>query len=100
DKSRYEKIVSQIDDAVSKGANIATGAKYDVDEVKDSYFVHPTVLTNVTDNMDIMNFETFGPVAPITTFNEIEEVIKKANNTPYGLAAYFFTEDYRTAEQL
>src|SRR5699024_5432723 len=46
--------------------------------------------------MDIMHEETFGPVAPITSFKNLEEAIEIANDTPYGLAAYFFTNDYRT----
>lgn len=96
----YQKIVQQIDDAVSKGAKVLTGATYDVDEAKKSFFVHPTVLANVTTEMEIMHEETFGPVAPITTFTELDEAIKIANNTPYGLAAYFFTNDYRTGNYL
>ena len=50
--------------------------------------------------MEIMHEETFGPVAPITTFSEIDEAIEIANNTPYGLAAYFFTNDYRVGNYL
>ena len=96
----YKEIVSQIDDAINKGADVLSGATYNVSEEDQCFFVDPTVLTNVTDDMDIMHNETFGPVAPVTAFYDLDEVIQKANNTPFGLAAYFFTEDYRTGEYL
>lgn len=96
----YEKIVHQIEDAVNKGAKVLAGAKYDVDEAKKCFFVHPTVLADVTTDMEIMHEETFGPVAPITTYKELDEAIKLANDTPYGLAAYFFTNDYRVGNYL
>src|SRR5699024_3906477 len=81
----YEKIVHQIEDAVKKGANVLAGAEYDVDHDKKCFFVYPTILANVSDEMEIMHEETFGPVAPITAFSEIDEAIEIANNTPYGL---------------
>lgn len=96
----YKKVVRQIEDAVSKGAKVLTGATYDVDEEKKCYFVHPTILANVTTDMEIMYEETFGPVAPITTFTVLDEAIQIANDTPYGLAAYFFTNDYRVGNYL
>ncbi|SFF72714.1 succinate semialdehyde dehydrogenase [Halobacillus alkaliphilus] len=92
----YEKIHTQIEDAVGKGANVLYGHKYDKDDEKGYYFVHPTVLENVGEGMSIMQEETFGPVIPLTTFRENEEAVEIANNTPFGLAAYFFTNDYRT----
>src|SRR5699024_12155999 len=64
------------------------------------FFVDPTIISNVTDEMDIMHDETFGPVAPITTFSSIDEAIQKANDTPFGLAAYYFTNDYRTGQYI
>ncbi|ASN06815.1 NAD-dependent succinate-semialdehyde dehydrogenase [Virgibacillus necropolis] len=96
----YEKIVDQINDAIEKGAEVLVGNKYDTDNEKGYYFVHPTVLKNVNASMDIMHEETFGPVAPITSFKEIKEAVEIANSTPYGLAAYFFTNDYRTGTYL
>src|SRR5699024_938356 len=90
-KGAYEKIVEQIDDAVAKGATVLAGGSYDVDDEKGYYFIHPTVLGNATDDMLIMHEETFGPVAPITSFQDLDEAIQIANDTPYGLAAYFFT---------
>ncbi|MFZ3578688.1 NAD-dependent succinate-semialdehyde dehydrogenase [Virgibacillus sp. DJP39] len=99
-KKGYEKIVSQVNDAIEKGAQVLTGNKYDTDEEKGYYFVHPTVLKNVNSTMDIMHEETFGPVAPITSFKEIEEAVEIANSTPFGLAAYFFTNNYKTGMYL
>jgi succinate-semialdehyde dehydrogenase/glutarate-semialdehyde dehydrogenase len=92
----YEKIVSQIEDAIDKGADVLAGNQYDVNKDQGYYFVYPTVLKNVSADMVIMQEETFGPVAPIVSFKTLEEAIEIANSTPYGLAAYFFTNDYRT----
>ncbi|EQB37659.1 MULTISPECIES: NAD-dependent succinate-semialdehyde dehydrogenase [Virgibacillus] len=96
----YEKIISHITDAKKKGAQVLLGDHFDANKEKGYFFVHPTVLTNVTKEMDIMHEETFGPVAPITTFTEIGEAVSIANHTPFGLAAYFFTNDYRTGTYL
>ncbi|MEC1664606.1 succinate-semialdehyde dehydrogenase [Bacillus halotolerans] len=94
-KRGFEKIVSQIDDAVEKGAKVVAGGTYERNDDKGCYFVNPTVLADVDTSMNIMHEETFGPVAPIVTFIDIDEAIELANDTPYGLAAYFFTENYR-----
>lgn len=94
-KRGFEKIVSQIDDAVEKGAKVVAGGTYERNDDKGCYFVNPTVLADVDTSMNIMHEETFGPVAPIVTFTDIDEAIELANDTPYGLAAYFFTENYR-----
>lgn len=99
-KSSYEKILKQIKDAVDKGATILNGNKYDINHEKETYFVHPTVLSNLSSNMRIMQEETFGPVLPIITYSKLSEAIAIANNTPYGLAAYFFTNDYRVGTYL
>ena len=94
-KKGFDKIVEQIEDAVQKGASIAAGNEYDYDTEKEYYFVKPTVLTNVTDDMKIMQEETFGPVIPIIIYSNVDEALEIANGTPYGLAAYFFTENYK-----
>ncbi|MCS0542973.1 aldehyde dehydrogenase family protein, partial [Aeromonas veronii] len=99
-RNSYEKIHAQIEDALSKGAVLLTGHEYEVNTDKGYYYVHPTVLVNVTDDMAIMHEETFGPVAPITTFTELEEAIEIANSTEFGLAAYFFTNNYRVGTYL
>lgn len=94
-KRGFDKIVGQIQDAVDKGAKVLVGGDTHFDDDKSYYFVQPTVLTHVDPSMNIMHEETFGPVAPITTFKTLDEAIELANDTPFGLAAYFFTENYR-----
>ncbi|WP_248928911.1 NAD-dependent succinate-semialdehyde dehydrogenase [Paenibacillus hamazuiensis] len=91
DRRALDKVEYHVSDAVSKGASIITGGKRM--EGSEGYFYEPTILSNVDENMVIMNDETFGPVAPVHVFHTEEEVIAKANNTPYGLAAYFYTRD-------
>ena len=98
DERAVEKVVGQLKDATEKGAKIVIGGRKLED--KDGFFIEPTVLTDVTDDMLCMNEETFGPVAPITTFKTTEEVIERANNTPYGLAAYVFSENISEAIEI
>lgn len=90
DSNAINKVKEQLQDAVEKGAKILIGGN----EVSDlsGYFLEPTVITNVTDEMQCMSEETFGPLAPITTFESNDEVIQRANDTPFGLAAYVFSE--------
>jgi len=96
----YTKVVQQVDDALKKGATLLTGGTYDVNHEKGAYFVHPTILANVSDEMEIMHKETFGPIAPLTTFKDLDEAVQIANDTPFGLAAYFFTESYKVGTYL
>lgn len=96
-KDGYEKVMEHINDAKEKGGTITSGGK---GEHSKGFFIEPTVITGATDEMIIMNEETFGPVAPIQTFSTLDEAIEKANDTEYGLAAYFFTESYRDGIKL
>lgn len=96
----FNKIVEQINDAVEKGAEVLVGNQYKADKEQGYFFVYPTVLANVQPNMVIMQEETFGPVAPISTFKTLEEAVEIANSTPFGLAAYFFTNNYKTGTYL
>lgn len=80
-----------VQDAVQLGADIETGAK-----VKDNFY-WPTVLSGVKDNMKIVCNETFGPIAPIIEVKDIDEAIKIANNSQYGLNAGVFTENIHDA---
>lgn len=99
DKDALDKVKEHLSDAKGKGASVEYGG-----DVKDGTFMEPTVISGVNDNMQCMQEETFGPLAPITTFKNEEEVIKRANNSPYGLAAYVYTEKmsriYRVTEGL
>lgn len=104
-ESGVRKVEEQVTDAVQKGAKVVVGGKRpQAEELKNGSFYEPTVLTDVNESMLISHEETFGPVAPIFTFKTEEEVIQKANDTQYGLAAYFYTNDlsrgHRVAQQL
>jgi succinate-semialdehyde dehydrogenase/glutarate-semialdehyde dehydrogenase len=84
-----------VDDAVSRGAKVLTGGKACTKPPLDKgYFYEPTVLVNVQDDAPVCVEEIFGPIAPILTFKTEEEVIRRANATTYGLAAYFYSRDY------
>lgn len=98
DDRAVEKVAAQLKDATEKGAKVVIGGRKLED--KEGFFIEPTVLTDVTDDMLCMNEETFGPVAPISTYKTTEEVIERANNTPYGLAAYVFSENISEAIQI
>ena len=95
-KKGFDKVAAQIEDAKAKGASVLAGGNVIVDTEKNTFFVEPTVLGNVTLDMDIMSDETFGPVAPIISFESIDEALEIANGTPFGLAAYYFTNNYKT----
>ena len=84
------KVKSHIEDAVGKGASIACGGK---SHALGGNFFEPTVLVGVTPAMRVAREETFGPVAPLFRFETEEDVIKMANDTEFGLAAYFYTRD-------
>jgi len=99
------KVHSLVEDAVKHGAKLVAGGHYLTgDPYAKGYFYAPAVLLDVTDDMAIAQEEIFGPAAPILTFDTEEEVIRRANATTYGLAAYFYTRDMvrlvRVAEQL
>ena len=94
DQPAYERMERQVKDAVAKGATVATGGRRITGEgYEEGYFFAPTVLTDVTPEMDIYREETFGPIAPIIVFDDEAEVIEMANDTDYGLASYIYTRD-------
>lgn len=90
-RDAVDKVVRQIKDAEEKGGVILAGGQA-LPELGRNY-MEPTVIMNATDDMECMNEETFGPLAPITTFKTIDEAVQRANNSPYGLAAYVFTQN-------
>ncbi|WP_201575007.1 NAD-dependent succinate-semialdehyde dehydrogenase [Psychrobacter sp. H8-1] len=86
-----EKVQALLKDALDKGANlVAGGSTNNASELT----YNPTVITDISSDMDIAHEEIFGPIATIFTFKDEEEVIRKANDTIYGLAAYFYSGDY------
>jgi len=95
------KVESHVKDALDKGARLVTGGKR---HKLGGTFFEPTVLADATSDMKIFREETFGPVAPLFRFKTEEEAIRMANDTEFGLAAYFFTRDvgriFRVGEAL
>jgi succinate-semialdehyde dehydrogenase/glutarate-semialdehyde dehydrogenase len=96
-----KKVVELVGDAVGRGAKILTGGKSPQGQ---GHFYPPTVLDNVPDGSNLLREEIFGPVAAIQTFKTEDEVVKRANDTEYGLVAYLYTKDLsrgmRVSEQL
>jgi succinate-semialdehyde dehydrogenase/glutarate-semialdehyde dehydrogenase len=95
------RMEAQVKDALDKGARIGCGGKR---VGATGFFFEPTVLLDVTPAMRIAHEETFGPIAPLFSFSTEEEAVALANDTPYGLASYFYSRDvgrcWRVAEQL
>jgi succinate-semialdehyde dehydrogenase/glutarate-semialdehyde dehydrogenase len=91
-----ERVETFVGDAVGKGARVVTGGGRPSDKAR-GYFYQPTVLTNVTPDMRVSCDEVFGPVMPISQFDTLEEGLRLANDTPYGLAAYVHTRNLNTA---
>jgi succinate-semialdehyde dehydrogenase / glutarate-semialdehyde dehydrogenase len=89
-KEGLDKVVELVDDAVGKGAKILTGGKAPGGK---GFFYPATVLANVPDNAKMLNEEIFGPVASLQTFKSEDEVVRRANDTEYGLVAYLYTKD-------
>lgn len=102
DENAVDKVTEHIEDAIMKGGRILYGGKKVNDG--DGFYFEPTIISNVTDDMLCMTEETFGPLAPVSTFKTEEEIIERANHTPFGLAAYVFTTNIskaiRISEQL
>jgi succinate-semialdehyde dehydrogenase/glutarate-semialdehyde dehydrogenase len=101
DDKAVAKVREHIDDAVSKGAKIVTGGQ--PHKLGGNFFT-PTVLSNVTQEMEVAREETFGPLAPVFKFKDEDDVIAQANATPFGLASYFYARDigriWRVAERI
>ncbi|MGU3575183.1 NAD-dependent succinate-semialdehyde dehydrogenase [Brucellaceae bacterium C25G] len=90
DDAAIEKVENHIADAQAKGAKVIVGGKR---HALGGTFFEPTVMTGATQNMTVAHEETFGPVAPLFRFESEKEVIALANDTEFGLAAYFYTEN-------
>ncbi|WP_024550151.1 NAD-dependent succinate-semialdehyde dehydrogenase [Siccibacter turicensis] len=99
--SAVDKVREHVEDAVSKGAKVLAGGNA---HALGGNFWQPTVLGEASDDMQLAQEETFGPLAACFRFKTEEEVIARANNTPYGLAAYFYTQNlqrvFRVSSQI
>lgn len=93
-----DKVAAQVEDAREKGAGIPVGGYRMTDDgLGKGHFYAPTLLTDVTPDMTVYHEETFGPVAPVIVYDDVDEVIALANDTHYGLAAYVYTQNLATA---
>ena len=96
-----DKVMEHIEDALGKGAKVVTGGQR---HEKGGSFVQPSLITGVTPDAQLCLEETFGPLAAVITFKDEEDAIRIANDTPYGLAAYFYSNNihrcWRVAEAL
>lgn len=101
DQQAIDKVQSHVTDAIAQGARLIVGGKK---HEKGGLFFEPTILADVSHQMLVMREETFGPVAAVMRFDHEDEVIAAANNTDFGLAAYFYARDiarvWRVAERL
>ena len=91
------KVQGLVDDAVARGASVVVGGSR---TDGPGYFYQPTVLGNVSPDSLLMHTEIFGPVAPVVSFDTEEEAIELANNTPWGLVGYLYTQDIDRAFRL
>lgn len=97
-KNGLDKVIRHVEEAVEKGASIVTGGGAIKEE--GGVFYRPTIIRDVDASMVMMREETFGPVAPVQKVETDEEAVALANDTPYGLAAYIFTENMSRGTQI
>jgi len=94
---RLEALQQLVADAITRGARVHCGGKR---LGTKGYFFEPTVMTHVPEDARLMQLEPFGPVAPISAFDDIEQALRIANSLPYGLAAYAYTHSAARANLL
>jgi lactaldehyde dehydrogenase/glycolaldehyde dehydrogenase len=91
---------SMVNRAESQGGEILVGGKRPSEGINSGYYYEPTVIQNVSQDMNIMSNETFGPVSPIMEFESVDQALDYANDSNYGLTSYVFTNDYNTAMRI
>eukprot|EP00483_Globobulimina_turgida_P000357 UN00357 len=96
-RRQFEKVLSYLDQGKKDGAKLLNGGNQIGDE---GYYVESTIFGDVQDDMSIAKDEIFGPVMQIMKFDDIDDVIKRANNTTYGLAAGVFSENINTCNRV
>ena len=98
-KRQLNRLEAQVRDAVEKGAKAVTGGKNLENELGGAFY-QPTLLSDISRDMQVWREEVFGPVLPVITFSTEEEAITLANDTQYGLGAFIFTEDGERAQRV
>ena len=96
----YERVQSKIASGISEGATVLAGGPGKPDGFERGYYVHPTIFIDVRRDMQIFREEIFGPVLSIMAFDNEEEAVEIANDTPYGLSAYAYTGSGKRAKRL
>ena len=96
-KEQQDRVLGYIESGRKEGASVAVGGEA---PAHPGYFVKPTVLVNVKPQMRVVREEIFGPVVVAQRFDELDEVVKAANDTPYGLAASIWTNNLSAAHRL
>jgi acyl-CoA reductase-like NAD-dependent aldehyde dehydrogenase len=91
-----DRVESLVKGARDSGATVLTGGGRPA-HLQKGYFLEPAVIAGVRPEMPVLGEEIFGPVLPVASFDDVDEAVQRANSTPYGLAAYVFTNDLRTA---
>ncbi|MCE7784624.1 aldehyde dehydrogenase family protein [Staphylococcus xylosus] len=99
-KKQFDQVQSYIDKGVEEGAELFYGGPGKPEGLDKGYFARPTIFNNVDNDMTIAREEIFGPVMSIITYNDVDEAIKIANDTEYGLAAYVYGEDQDTLHKV
>ncbi|HXY79477.1 MAG TPA: aldehyde dehydrogenase family protein, partial [Candidatus Bathyarchaeia archaeon] len=96
-EEQMNRVCGYLESGYSEGAKAATGGKRHGEK---GYFVEPTVLVNTSDKMKVVREEIFGPVVTVMPFSDVDDLVAKANNTPYGLAAAVWTRDIKKAHRI
>jgi aldehyde dehydrogenase (NAD+) len=99
-KIQFERVQGYIAKGISEGANLVTGGAGRPPGLEKGYFVRPTVFSNVRNDMEIAREEIFGPVVAILPYRDEEEAVRIANDTPYGLQAYVWSDDLAHANRV
>ena len=96
-QEQFDNVMGYINSGKAEGATLMAGGSRAHDQ---GYFIEPTVFADVSDDMTIAREEIFGPVMSIMKFSDIDEVVQRANNTDYGLAAAIYSSDFPKARQV
>jgi aldehyde dehydrogenase (NAD+) len=99
-KIQFDRVEAYIKKGIAEGARVVTGGPGRPDGLDKGYFVKPTIFSDVKNDMTIAREEIFGPVLCILPYDSEEEAVKIANDTPYGLAAYVWSQDKMRARRI